>query len=188
MLYEKEPVNASESLDTPAEAKALAARFMRTESSTLCDMYAPVFTGFSQQKRLLEGVDIRPVLRQNTENIRLLAASTVKENHDVQLSHLGHYIGRAQVAQVVLVGIERRLQSSPATYLLRDLEIKTRTDSPGVSHNVLHDIYPHRLPSKHEIAYVKTEAFQESRRHDPFQVEHFHLKTAFLDVGGSQQT
>ncbi|KAM7284928.1 uncharacterized protein ISCGN_031926 [Ixodes scapularis] len=137
---------------------------------------------------LLNGVDIRIVLRQNTEDFRLLAASTVPQKHVVQLPRIVLYIGRVQVAPTVLVGIERRLQSSPATYLLRGVEIKTRTVSPGVSHIVLDDLYPHRVTSKLLVAFVKSEAFQGSREHDPFKLEHFNLKTAVLDVGGCQQT
>ncbi|KAG0415059.1 hypothetical protein HPB47_007779, partial [Ixodes persulcatus] len=95
-------------------------------------------------KLLLNGVDIRIVLRQNTEDFSLLAASTVPQKHVIQLPRIVLYIRRVQVAPTVLVGIERRLQSSPATYLLRGVEIKTRTVSPGVSHIVLDDLYPHR--------------------------------------------
>ncbi|KAM7281836.1 hypothetical protein ISCGN_001997 [Ixodes scapularis] len=119
---------------------------------------------------------------------RLLAASTVPQKHVVQLPRIVLYIRRVQVAPTVLVGIERRLQFSPATYLLRGVEIKTRTVSPGVSHIVLDDLYPHRVPSKLLVAFVKSEAFQGSREHDPFKLEHFNLKTAVLDVGGCQQT
>ncbi|KAM7311832.1 hypothetical protein ISCGN_004130 [Ixodes scapularis] len=189
MLYEKDPVNTSEKLDIPADAKGLMARFKRTEGSTLCDLFCPLMSDICHQdKLLLNGVDIRIVLRQNTEDFRLLAASTVPQKHVVQLPRIVLYIRRVQVAPTVLVGIERRLQSSPATYLLRGVEIKTRTVSPGVSHIVLDDLYPHRVPSKLLVAFVKSEAFQGSREHDPFKLEHFNLKTAVLDVGGCQQT
>ena len=189
MLYERDPIGTSEKLDIPADARGLSSRFKRTEGSALCDMFCPLMTDLAHQdKLLLNAVDIRIVLRQNTEDFRLLAASTVPQKHVVQLPRVVLYIRRVQVAPTVLVGIERRLQSSPATYLLRGVEIKTRTVSPGVSHIVLDDLYPHRVPSKLVVAFVKSEAFQGSREHDPFKFEHFNLKTAVLDVGGCQQT
>ncbi|KAM7281772.1 hypothetical protein ISCGN_006021, partial [Ixodes scapularis] len=141
-----------------------------------------------QEKLLLNGVDIRIVLRQNTDYFRLLAASTIQQKHIAQLPRIVLYIRRVQVAPTVLVGIERRLPSTHASYLLRGVKIKTRTVSPSVSHIVLDDLYPHRVPSKLVIAFVKSESFQGSREHDPFKFEHFNLKTAVLVVGGSQKT
>ncbi|KAM7313385.1 hypothetical protein ISCGN_003250 [Ixodes scapularis] len=120
MPYEMDSVNTSDKLEIAPDAKGLAARFKRTEGSTLCDLFCPIFTDICQQEKLiLHGVDIRIVLRQNTEDCRLLAASTIQQKHIVQLPRIVLYIRRVQVAPTVLVGIERRLQSAPTSYLLR---------------------------------------------------------------------
>lgn len=61
MLYEKDPVNTSEKLDNPPDAKGHASRFKRTEGSTLCDLSCPIFSDICHQNKLpLNGVDIRP--------------------------------------------------------------------------------------------------------------------------------
>lgn len=185
LLFEADLINTSERLDIPTEARGLAARFKETQGSTVCDMISPLFLDIANQSRyIINAVDIRIVLRQNTEDFRLLAASTVPHKHVVQLPKIVLYLRRVQVSPSVLLGIERRLQTSPATYLLRGVEIKTRTVCPGLSHVVFDDLYSHRVPSRLIVCFVASEAFQGSRERDPFKFEHFNLKTSVLDVGG----
>lgn len=189
LLFEPDPPGGSEKLDLPPEAKGLQARFKRTEGSAPCDLYAPVFSDISQQEKfLLNGVDVRVVLRQNTDDFRLLAADTVAQKHTVEFPRIVLYVRRLQVAPSVLLGIERRLQTTPASYLLRGLEIKYRTISPNQSQVVFDDLYSQRVPSKLTVVMVKSEAYQGHRNRNPFKFETFKLKRAVLDVGGQQYT
>ncbi|XP_064463109.1 uncharacterized protein LOC135374019 [Ornithodoros turicata] len=93
-----------------------------------------------------------------------------------------------RVSPSVLVGIERRLQRTPASYLLRGLEIKYRTLAPNQSQVIFDDLYSERVPSKLTVLMVRSEAYQGNRQRNPFKLENFKLERAVLDVGGQQYT
>lgn len=190
LLFYPDAPGSSERLDLPADsAKGLKNRFKCTEGSKLFEMYAPLFSDIAAQTRfLLNGVNVRLVFRQSSDEFRLLKASSVTQQHTLEIVKAALHVRRVKILPSVLVGIETRLQKTPASYLLRGTELKTFTCSPNTAELLFDDLYPTALPSKLTVFMVKASSYQGNYQENPFKFQPFSLKRAILEVGSKQIT
>lgn len=188
LLFYPEAPGSSEKLDLPADtAKGLKSRFKCTEGSRLAEMFTPLFTDLAAQNRfLINGVNARLVFRQSSDAFRLLKSNAVPHEHTVQIVKAALHVRRVKILPSVLVGIETRLQKTPASYLLRGTELKTFTVTPNTAELLFDDLYPTILPSKLTIVMVKASSYQGNLEENPFKFQPFSLKRAVLEVDSQQ--
>ena len=160
-------------------------RFEMTKRSKEFECYTPIFTDLAHQGKLLpNGVDLRLVFHQNTNDFRLLTTETATTYQwKFVISKIRLFIRRVTFSPSVILAHNERLATDPALYLLRGIETKQRALLKGSTEFHFENLCPERLPARITFLFIPTAAFQGDYKKDPLQFSHLNLKRAVLSVG-----
>lgn len=138
---------------------------------------------FNQTRLLLNNCEIKIILTLGNYDFYMLQKSTLASGilkiSDVSLS-VTHY----EINPNVILHHHAQLMKTPAIYPYKRTQLKTFTISQGLTSITLDSCITGHLPSKIVLAMVKNSAFSGKKELNPFNFEHFNLKSLGVYVNG----
>ncbi|XP_064478333.1 uncharacterized protein LOC135391796 isoform X2 [Ornithodoros turicata] len=137
-------------------------RYEATKGGKYFNLVGQINTDLFQQPRLMvPAVEIRVVFLLNNDEFKLVSVPKDKKtyNYEVDIKEMTLHLKKVTLAPSLFLEYERRLQTTPAIYVLRGLETKVRSLSAGSLDAHFEDVYPERVPSKLCVALLATSDF-----------------------------
>ncbi|KAL3120119.1 hypothetical protein niasHT_006319 [Heterodera trifolii] len=106
-----------------------------------------------------------------------------KAEYRIRLHDMRLYLRTVDVTSSLNVAISRQLESTPAKYALRKVEMRSiflGTGRTELSHNVFTSTLPRRLI----CAFVSTDAYSGARHLSPFNFEHANIRSISAEANG----
>ncbi|KAL3087865.1 hypothetical protein niasHS_009603 [Heterodera schachtii] len=106
-----------------------------------------------------------------------------KAEYRIRLHDMRLYVRTVDVTSSLNVAISRQLESTPAKYALRKVEMRSiflGTGRTELSHNVFTSTLPRRLI----CAFVSTDAYSGARHLSPFNFEHANVRSISAEANG----
>nr|KAG5685265.1 hypothetical protein BaRGS_008923 [Batillaria attramentaria] len=143
---------------------------------------------FSQEKFLLNGVDLRMRLTRSKDAFSLMAVEDggAYPQYRVQIVHASLFVRKCKLNPAVVLGHARALEKATAKYPIQ--RVVTRVISiPAGNLNVVQDnLFLDQLPKQLFIGLVDSTAFNGHYAGSPFEFKHYHLNFLALYQEGKQ--
>lgn len=166
------------------------------------EMMIPLHVDFFEQHRyILDNTDIRIVLKRCKDPFLLicptpppgvdanataaaLAAHEALKRYRFNVVDLKMRLRKVQVQKGVWEGVEQALVQQPACYPIRRIEMKTQHIATGLQANATSALFTGRMPRRMVVALVDTRAYYGEASRNPFNFQHFNIRSAKLVAGG----
>ena len=163
----------------------VGARHLRISHSKEFDLATPLFTDLAQQgKLMINGVNMRINLKQNSDKFRLITGPNEKRGYKIKFSKIWLRARFVKIAPSVAMSIEKTLKSGKkALYALRGVETKHRSILAGREDLVFEDLCPRCIPARITFLFIRTEAFYGDFKMDPLKFENLKMESSCLTIG-----
>ena len=162
-----------------AKRKALAAE------SAVLEMVGKLHLDMMFQDRyLLNGVNAKIRLIQNSPNFSLIAAAA--DTSKVVLLDAKLIVRQVKVSAAVQLAHERALQTTNIKYPIRRVECKSYTIATGMRSSSEENLFTGQIPKRIVFGMVTNDAFTGSITTNPFNFEPFGVQEVALNVDGRQ--
>nr|KAG5708770.1 hypothetical protein BaRGS_031924 [Batillaria attramentaria] len=187
-MFYKDTANQFEKV-AGGDNKGMRDRKRKTNRSRVVDMIGRVHADlFSQEKFLLNGVDLRMRLTRSKDAFSLMAVEDggAYPQYRVQIVHASLFVRKCKLNPAVVLGHARALEKATAKYPIQ--RVVTRVISiPAGNLNVVQDnLFLDQLPKQLFIGLVDSTAFNGHYAGSPFEFKHYHLNFLALYQEGKQ--
>lgn len=139
---------------------------------------------FNQHKYLINGVDLRVILSLESPNFYVMAAET--DTSSLKILDATLYVPHVTVNPQILLSHETVLMKKNAIYNYNRVEVKSYTISPGSQTMTIDNVVLGRIPNLLIFGMVDNKAYCGNRSLNPFNFQHFDMKSIYLIVNGVQ--
>nr|KAG5685508.1 hypothetical protein BaRGS_018911 [Batillaria attramentaria] len=167
--------------------KGMKERVRKTKRSHIVDMIGRVHADlFSQEKYLLNGVDLRLRLTRSKDAFSLMAVADAPSTYSVKIVHASLFVRKCKLNPAVVLGHAKALEKATAKYPVQ--RVVTRVISiPAGNLNVVQDnLFLDQLPKQLIIGLVDSTAFNGAFNSSPFEFKHHNLNFLALYQEGKQ--
>lgn len=155
------------------------------ENSVWVQTMAPIHSDlFTQDRYLLNQIDLRMVLHRNPDNFGILCFAANPNAYKIQVNAVRWFIKTVEVGSSVLMGIERALSTYSAKYPIRRVEIKSMNVAAGLQSTQNNSIFSGQLPRRVVIGCVESAAFHGTYNRSPFNFQNFGIRQVSITAGG----
>lgn len=140
---------------------------------------------FSQEKFLINGVEMRIKLVRTKETFNLLC-SAVDSKFKVDITSASLLVRKAKINPSVLLAHQKVLATTTAKYPITRAEVKVITIPAGVQGKSLDNIFLGQIPKRCVIGFIDNTAFNGTLNKNPFNFVHHNLNLFNLYVDGQQ--
>lgn len=188
MYYEGEGNQFS--ISSTNDDAGLEKRRDRIKRSKLVDMTGRLHIDiFSQERFLLNNVDLRLRFVRAKNNFALLACAVQGDNieaYKIKIEHMSLYIRKVTLNPAVVLAHARALQEATAKYPIRRSVPKVFSCSAGLMNVVQDNLFLNQRPNRLVVAMVESKAFNGDYKKSAFEFQHFHTKSMALYIDGHQ--
>ncbi|XP_064486118.1 uncharacterized protein LOC135398663 [Ornithodoros turicata] len=182
-LYTQEEARQSENNIC---ARGPAERYNLTRAGKIIDLVSKINSDiFLQPKLLINGVEIRHVFYQGSDEFRIM--KTDQDMHKVEIMSAALYIKKITMSPSLFLGHETELQQRKALYTLAGSELRIRSLPVGNLDACPEDLFSEKIPFKVVVAFVPTLANQGAFKRDLYRFVNCDIETATLTVNGTQR-
>ncbi|XP_031785920.1 uncharacterized protein F54H12.2-like [Nasonia vitripennis] len=181
-------MDAAPNLDRKADGanQGLINRLFFTAGGKAVDMIGHLHCDvFNQPKFLINGVDVRVRLVRSKDAFCLMDWSD-NGKFSVHIKEATLIVRRAKISPGILLAHANALAKTTAKYPLTRTEVKSFTLHSGILGDTLDNVILGHLPKRIILGFVKSKAFNDNRKLNPFNFQHFNINFISLYVDSVQ--
>ena len=167
--------------------QGFAKRHEYIKGSKTFALTGPIFSDvFMSDRLLLNMLDFKVVLNRSSNAFCLMDTNTGqnKVNPKVKLSNVVLKIRKVKVDQTVSDATEVILRQTPALYPIRRVECKALTIPQGLPGVRKDNIFSGIIPKSFVFGLVDANSYSGENNKNPYNFQHFKVKTVTLSVNG----
>ena len=136
---------------------------------------------FSQERFLLNHVDLKLVFTRHSDDFCLMVAAAEAVKIDIIDSWI--MIRRSTLANHKMLEIESLLKKQDVKYYVPRVQVKTSTHAQGLQNIYIRNIVTGReIPNRIVVGLVSNATYNGSKAHNPFHFKHFNMTSADITV------
>ena len=136
---------------------------------------------FNQERMLLNGIDLKLVLRHSTDEFCLMTDDA--DNYKIKLEDAFLMVRRNRLADHKFNEMQSTIMKQDAKYFIPHVEVKVFTYAAGLRNiNVNNFITGRDLPKRIVLAMVSNAAFHGNKTLNPFNFKHYNLTSVNITV------
>jgi len=139
----------------------------------------------SQERLLLNGVEVKLVLVRGRENFFLMGKPE-DEGAKLTIQDATLYVRRVKLSPTILLAHSKALSQGTAKYPLTRVEMKSITLSEGIESKTIDNLFLGQTPSRIVFGFVSNKAFNGDITKNPFNFRHFDVNFISINVGSEQ--
>ena len=145
---------------------------------------------FTQDKYMLNGVDLRLRFVRSKNSFALLAVPATEGDaavqYKVKVEHISLFVRKAKLNPAIVLAHAKALQTTTAKYPVKRVVTKIFSVPQGVMNFVEDNLYLTQKPQRLVLGFVLSKAFNGDYAKDPFDFKHFQINSLALFSDGQQ--
>ena len=152
--------------------------------SVLVQTIAPLHCDlFSQNKYMLNNVDLRLTLYRNSDDFCLMSPAAA-ERYKIHVENMKWCVQTVEISKSVGLALERTLTKYAAKYPIRRVEIRTVHIDAGRRQTPLNAVFNGQVPRRIIFGCVDGDAYQGTYGKSPFNFKHYNITEVSVVAAG----
>lgn len=172
----------------------LQKRRHRSQRSKTLDMVGRIHGDiFTQEKFLLNGVDVRLRFVRSKNTFALLAVpaagtgdETPPHQYRIKIAHMSLFVRKAKVNPAIFLAHGKALQTTTTKYPIKRVVTKVFSIPQGNMNVVQENLFLNQRPNRLVIGLVSSKAFNGEYATSPFEFKHYDVTSLALFLDGQQ--
>jgi ribonucleoside-diphosphate reductase beta chain len=153
-------------------------------NSAWVEVMAPIHCDvFTQNKYLLNNIDVRLTLYRNSDSFCILSPEAV-QRYRVEINSMKWYVKGVEISNAVSLALERSLMQYPAKYPIRRVELRTIHVNGGLRETPENAIFNGQIPRRLLIGCVDADAYHGTYLKSPFNFKNFNIDEVSITAAG----
>ena len=156
------------------------------QDSVWVETMAPIHCDlFTQNKYLLNNVDLRLILYRNPDNF-CLHSPNAAQNYKIHIGSMKWYVKGVDISKTVSLALEHALGRYTAKYPIKRVEIKTIHVEQNARETPTNAIFNGQIPRRLVIGCVDGDAYHGTYPKSPFNFKNFQITRVGITAGGQE--
>lgn len=135
----------------------------------------------SQQKLLINGVNVRIKLEQNKDVFTLMSAN---DSYKIKIDLASLYVRKVNVTPSVMLAHEKALEKGVIKMPIRRIDVKTFALPRGLQSSTIANAFIGQLPTRIILGLVTNSAYNGAINKNPFNFHHHNVSYICAQLGG----